>query len=78
MEREGKNGARTIRKSLEKSQFNVVDLSKGVPTNAFAAKAKKVNADIIVVSTNTTPAKENLQKRACLVQKWLKMVLILF
>jgi methanogenic corrinoid protein MtbC1 len=51
-----------VRKSLMKAQFKVVDLGKNVPGDKFAAKAKELNADIIAVSINTTPAKENLSK----------------
>jgi methanogenic corrinoid protein MtbC1 len=51
-----------VRKSLKKALFRTVDLGKKVPATTFAAKAKEVNADIIAVSVNTTPAKENLGK----------------
>ena len=37
-------------------------LGKRVPAEVFASKAKEVNADIIAVSVNTTPAKDNLSK----------------
>jgi methanogenic corrinoid protein MtbC1 len=51
-----------VRKSLKKAQFKTVNLGKGVPAEKFASKAKEVNANIIAVSINTTPAKENLPK----------------
>jgi methanogenic corrinoid protein MtbC1 len=51
-----------VRKSLMKAQFKVVDLGKNVSGDKFASKAKKLNADIIAVSINTTPAKDNLSK----------------
>jgi len=51
-----------VRKSLKKALFKTVDLGKGVPATTIAAKAKEVNADIIAVSINTVPAKENLPK----------------
>lgn len=51
-----------VRKSLKKAQFKTVNLGKGVPADVFTSKAKEVNADIIAVSINTTPAKENLPK----------------
>jgi dimethylamine corrinoid protein len=51
-----------VRKSLMKAQFKVVDLGKNVSGDKFASKAKELNADIIAVSINTTPAKENLSK----------------
>jgi len=51
-----------VRKSLKKAQFKTVDLGRGAPATMFASKAKEVNADIIAVSINTTPAKENIPK----------------
>jgi len=51
-----------VRKSLKKAQFKTVNLGKGVPAEKFASKAKEVNANIIAVSINTTPAKENIPK----------------
>jgi trimethylamine corrinoid protein len=51
-----------VRKSLKRALFKTVDLGKAVPAKTFAAKAKEVNADIIAVSVNLSPAKENLQK----------------
>jgi methanogenic corrinoid protein MtbC1 len=51
-----------VRKSLMKAQFKVVDLGKNVSGDVFASKAKELNADIIAVSINTTPAKDNLSK----------------
>jgi methanogenic corrinoid protein MtbC1 len=59
-----------VRKSLKRASFKTVDLGanpalgliKGVSATALAAKAKEVNAEIIAVSINTTPAKENLPK----------------
>lgn len=51
-----------VRKSLKRAQFKIVDLGKDVSGEVFASKAKELNADIIAVSINTTPAKENLLK----------------
>lgn len=51
-----------VRKALKRAQFKVVKLGKRVPAEVFASKAKEVNADIIAVSVNTTPAKDNLPK----------------
>jgi len=51
-----------VRKSLKRAQFKTVDLGRSVPAATFAAKAKEVNADVIAVSVNLSPAKENLQK----------------
>jgi methanogenic corrinoid protein MtbC1 len=39
-----------------------VNLGKNVSPAVFASKAKEVNADIIAVSVNTVPAKNNLAK----------------
>ncbi len=51
-----------VRKSLKNAQFKTVNLGSGVPAATFAIKAKEENADIIVVSVNLPPAKENLPK----------------
>ena len=51
-----------VRKSLKRAQFKTLDLGRSVPATTFAAKAKEVNADVIAVSVNLSPAKENLQK----------------
>ena len=49
-----------VRKSLVKAQFKCYDLGKKAPAGSFASKAKEVNADIIAVSINTAPAKNNI------------------
>ncbi len=49
-----------VRKSLKKAQFKCVDVGKKAPAASFASKAKEVNADIIAVSINTAPAKNNI------------------
>jgi methanogenic corrinoid protein MtbC1 len=51
-----------VRKALKRAQFKTVNLGKDVPAAVFASKAKEVNADIIAVSVNTVPAKNNLAK----------------
>jgi len=51
-----------VRKSLKSAQFKTVDAGKGVSPEAFALKAKEVNADILVVTVGLTAAKENLPK----------------
>jgi methanogenic corrinoid protein MtbC1 len=51
-----------VRKSLKTAQFKTVDAGKGVSADAFAAKAKQANADIVVVTVGLTSAKENLTK----------------
>ncbi len=49
-----------VRKSLKLAQFKTIDLGRDVAPATFCAKAKEANADIIAVSVNLTPAKENL------------------
>jgi len=49
-----------VRKSLRKAEFKCYDLGKKAKPDSFASKAKEVNADIIAVSINTSPAKNNL------------------
>jgi methanogenic corrinoid protein MtbC1 len=51
-----------VRKSLKIAQFKTVDAGKGLSPDAFVAKAKQANADIIVVTVGLTSAKENLLK----------------
>jgi methanogenic corrinoid protein MtbC1 len=49
-----------VRKSLTKAEFKCYDVGKKPPAADFVSKAKEVNADIIAVSINTAPAKNNL------------------
>lgn len=51
-----------VRKSLKKALFKCVDVGKSARANSFSQKAKEVNADIIAVSINTAPAKNNIPK----------------
>jgi len=51
-----------VRKALKRAGFKTVDLGKAVSPQNFVAKAKEANADIMAVSINTKPAKENLPK----------------
>jgi len=51
-----------VRKALKRAGFKTVDLGKAVSSEKFASKAKEVNADIMAVSVNIKPAKENLPK----------------
>ena len=51
-----------VRRSLKNAQFKTVDVGRSASPETFAAKAKEVHADIMVVSVNLTPAKENLPK----------------
>jgi methanogenic corrinoid protein MtbC1 len=58
-----------VRKSLKRAQFKTIDLGRAVVAEIFASKAKEVNADIIVVSCNLSPAKDNLQKVISAIEK---------
>jgi dimethylamine corrinoid protein len=51
-----------VRKALKRNGFKVVNLGKNVPAAVFVSKAKESNADIIAVSVNTQPAKQNIPK----------------
>ena len=51
-----------VRKSLKRALFKTVDLGRAVPAKTFAVRAKEENADIIVVSVNLSPARDNLPK----------------
>jgi dimethylamine corrinoid protein len=52
----------TVRKALKRAGFKTVDAGKSVAPQVFVDKAKEVNADIIALSVNTVPAKNNLAK----------------
>jgi methylmalonyl-CoA mutase cobalamin-binding domain/chain len=49
-----------VRKSLKKAGFKCIDVGKKAPAADFATQAKANNADIIAVSINTAPAKNNI------------------
>lgn len=49
-----------VRRSLMKAQFKTIDVGRGVSPEKFAAKAKELNADIMVVSVLLSAAKKNL------------------
>jgi dimethylamine corrinoid protein len=51
-----------VRKALKRAGFKTVDAGKSVAPQVFVDKAKEVNADIIALSVNTVPAKNNLAK----------------
>lgn len=57
-----------VRKSLKRASFKTVNLGKKASPATFVTKAKEVKADIIVVSINTTPAKENLHKLIAVIE----------
>jgi len=49
-----------VRKSLKNAGFKCIDVGKKAPAADFATQAKANNADIIAVSINTAPAKNNI------------------
>jgi methylmalonyl-CoA mutase cobalamin-binding domain/chain len=49
-----------VRKSLKKAGFRCIDVGKKAPASDFVSKAKSENADIIAISINTAPAKNNV------------------
>ena len=51
-----------VRKALKRAGFKTVDAGKSVAPQVFVDKAKESNADIIALSVNTVPAKNNLAK----------------
>ncbi|MEM1757648.1 MAG: cobalamin-dependent protein [Candidatus Bathyarchaeia archaeon] len=51
-----------VRKALKKAGFKTIDLGKSVSAENFVSKVKEVNADILAVSINTKPAKDNIPK----------------
>ena len=51
-----------VRKALKRGGFKTIDAGKSVAPQAFVDKAKEANADILALSINTVPAKNNLAK----------------
>ena len=51
-----------VRRSLKRAGFKTIDVGKSVAPQVFVDKAKENNADIIAISVNTVPAKNNLAK----------------
>ena len=51
-----------VRRSLKRAGFKTIDAGKSAPVQAFVDKVKESNADILALSVNTVPAKNNLQK----------------
>ena len=51
-----------VRRALKRNGFKVIDLGKNVPASELVSKAKENNANIIAVSANTQPAKQNIPK----------------
>jgi methanogenic corrinoid protein MtbC1 len=51
-----------VRKALKRAGFKTIDAGKSVAVDVFIAKIKESNADILALSVNTVPAKNNLAK----------------
>ena len=52
----------SVRKALKRAGFKTVDAGKSVRPQVFVDKVKETNADILALSINTVPAKNNLAK----------------
>jgi methylmalonyl-CoA mutase cobalamin-binding domain/chain len=51
-----------VRRALKRAGFKTVDAGKSVAPQVFADKVKESNADILAISVNTVPAKNNIAK----------------
>jgi len=51
-----------VRKALKRAGFKTVDAGKSAAPQVFVDKIKESNADILALSVNTVPAKNNLVK----------------
>jgi methanogenic corrinoid protein MtbC1 len=51
-----------VRKAMKRAGFKTVDAGKSVAPQVFVDKAKEANADILALSVNTVPARNNLAK----------------
>ncbi len=51
-----------VRRALKRAGFKTVDAGKSVAPQVFIDKVKESNADILAISVNTVPAKNNLAK----------------
>ena len=51
-----------VRRALKRAGFKTIDAGKSVAPQVFVDKAKESNANLIAVSVNTVPAKNNLSK----------------
>jgi methanogenic corrinoid protein MtbC1 len=49
-----------VRRSLKRAGFRTIDLGKSVPPALFIQKIQETNANILALSINTVPAKNNL------------------
>lgn len=51
-----------VRKALKRAGFKTIDAGKSAPIDVFVQKLKENNANLLALSVNTVPAKNNLQK----------------
>jgi methylmalonyl-CoA mutase cobalamin-binding domain/chain len=51
-----------VRRALKRAGFKTVDAGKSVAPQVFVDKVKEANADVLAISVNTVPAKNNLAK----------------
>jgi methanogenic corrinoid protein MtbC1 len=51
-----------VRRSLKRAGFKTIDVGKSVAPQVFVDKAKENNANLLAISVNTVPAKNNLSK----------------
>jgi methanogenic corrinoid protein MtbC1 len=51
-----------VRRTLKRAGFKTVDVGKSVAPQVFIDKVKESNANVIALSVNTVPAKNNLAK----------------
>ena len=51
-----------VRRSLKRAGFKTIDVGKSVAPQAFIDKVKENNANLIAISVNTVPAKNNIAK----------------
>jgi methanogenic corrinoid protein MtbC1 len=51
-----------VRRSLKRAGFKTIDVGKSVAPQVFVDKARETNANLLAISVNTVPAKNNLSK----------------
>jgi len=51
-----------VRRALKRAGFKTVDAGKSVAPQVFVDKVKESNANILAISVNTVPAKNNIAK----------------
>ncbi len=51
-----------VRKALKRAGFKTIDAGKSAPIETFIQKLKESNANLLALSVNTVPAKNNLAK----------------